>query len=144
MLVQCSRNVRDILDSKKHLFDPIKMNLDVIGLLTLIKDSLYTGAVTKKPELLEQEALSRLFRFKQGHTMLDSKFLEQFLELVEVLKHLGTRLGEEDSKIAPILRSITYDALNPTNAEVAQARSIASERYFAILVIQSTDKKRYG
>eukprot|EP00957_Ditylum_brightwellii_P076718 5831221-Ditylum_brightwellii.AAC.1 len=30
VLGQCSRNVRDILNSKKHLFDPIKANLDVI------------------------------------------------------------------------------------------------------------------
>eukprot|EP00957_Ditylum_brightwellii_P114820 8755065-Ditylum_brightwellii.AAC.1 len=64
--------------------------------------------------------------------MSDSKCLERFSELVEVLKHLRTRLGEEDSKVAPILRSVAFDALNPTDAEVAQARSIASKRYFAI------------
>eukprot|EP00957_Ditylum_brightwellii_P087706 6678882-Ditylum_brightwellii.AAC.1 len=68
VLGQCSRNVRDILDSRKDIFGPIKANLDVIRLLTLIQDSLYTGATTKKPE---------------GPAMSDSKFLERFSELVE-------------------------------------------------------------
>eukprot|EP00957_Ditylum_brightwellii_P151849 11562808-Ditylum_brightwellii.AAC.1 len=127
VLRQCLCNVRDILDSKKDIFGPIKANLDVISLLTLIQDSLYTGAATKKPKVSKQKALSRLFRFKQGPAMSDSKFLERFSELVEVLKHMGTRLGEEDSKIVPTLNAIAYDPLNPTDTEITQARSIASK-----------------
>eukprot|EP00957_Ditylum_brightwellii_P087705 6678881-Ditylum_brightwellii.AAC.1 len=83
VLGQCSRNIREILDSKKDLFGPIKANLNVIRLLTLIRDLLYTGATTKKHKVSKQEALSRLFCFKQGPAMSDSKFLERFSELVE-------------------------------------------------------------
>eukprot|EP00957_Ditylum_brightwellii_P051559 3910059-Ditylum_brightwellii.AAC.1 len=49
VLGQCSRSVRDILESKKVIFDPIKSRLDTIGLLVLIRNSLYTGAASKKP-----------------------------------------------------------------------------------------------
>eukprot|EP00957_Ditylum_brightwellii_P068352 5188854-Ditylum_brightwellii.AAC.1 len=76
--------------------------------------------------------------------MSNSKYQERFLELVKCLKHLGTRLGKEDTKVMPILQTIAFDPINPTNAELVQARKIASERYFAIMMIRHSDKKRYG
>ena len=144
MLGQCSRNFRDILESKKVQFKPIKSRLDVISLLVLIRDSLFTGAASKKPIVSEQEALCKLICFKQGPNMSNSQYFKKFTELVEVLKHLGTRLGEEHKKVIPILNSMVYDPLNPTEAEQHEARKVASKCYFATMFLLHSNKKRYG
>eukprot|EP00957_Ditylum_brightwellii_P077423 5882387-Ditylum_brightwellii.AAC.1 len=102
------------------------------------------GAASKKPIASEQDALSKLFCFKQGPSMSNSIYLEKFSELIEIVKHLGTRLGEEDAKLIPILTLIAHDPLNPTDAEMRKARKIASERYYAVMFLLHSDRKRYG
>eukprot|EP00957_Ditylum_brightwellii_P096288 7333653-Ditylum_brightwellii.AAC.1 len=102
------------------------------------------SAASKKPIVSEQDALSKLFRFKQGPNMSNSIYFEKFSELIEIVKHLGTRLNEEDAKLIPILTSIAYNPLNSTNAEMREARKIASERYYAVMFLLHSDRKRYG
>eukprot|EP00957_Ditylum_brightwellii_P109577 8357555-Ditylum_brightwellii.AAC.1 len=62
--------------------------------------------------------------------MSGSKYLERFQELVDVLKHLGTKLGEEDHKVEAIPQEIAYNPLNPTQAEIIEAKITASEQYY--------------
>eukprot|EP00957_Ditylum_brightwellii_P124794 9512398-Ditylum_brightwellii.AAC.1 len=76
--------------------------------------------------------------------MSNSVYFKKFSELIKIVKHLGTRLGEEDAELIPILTLIAYNPLNPTNAEMRKARKIASERYYAIMFLLHSDKKRYG
>eukprot|EP00957_Ditylum_brightwellii_P030947 2344754-Ditylum_brightwellii.AAC.1 len=62
--------------------------------------------------------------------MSDSKYLERFQKLVDVLKHLGTKLGEEDHAVEAILQEMAYNPLNPTQAKIIEAKNTASEQYY--------------
>eukprot|EP00957_Ditylum_brightwellii_P046907 3560235-Ditylum_brightwellii.AAC.1 len=62
--------------------------------------------------------------------MSDSKYLERFQELVNVLKHLGTKLGEEGHKVEAILQGMAYNPINPSQAEIIEAKNTASKQYY--------------
>ena len=62
ILGQCSQTIHDRLSASAS-WAGIQVNTDLMGLLRLIRESLYTGATTKKPTESLQEAEEGLLGF---------------------------------------------------------------------------------
>ena len=84
---QCSPNIFDIITASP-LYDSIQTSLDVIQLLKLIRDSLYTGATTKKTDVARYDAQRDFYLFQQNQ-LSNSTYSVKFKELVDRLEHLG-------------------------------------------------------
>ena len=89
VLGQCSPNVRDRLESHPS-YSQLQTNLDVIGLLKRIRESLYVVGTSKHPVHTATEAAEAIYGFYQGyhvtnHAILTSSrsMLSAFAILVE-------------------------------------------------------------
>ena len=97
MLGQCSQTVTDHLMASP-LWAGIYANTDLMGLLTLIKSSLFTGATRQKPTESLQEAKEALLTLKQGDTS-NGDYLNKFQSLVEHVEHHGGEPGCHCSRV---------------------------------------------
>ena len=143
ILGQCSPAVRDRIEAQ-HNYTTIQQDLDIIELLKLIRNSLYAGATSKKHEQSAQEALERLVLFKQGHRMTNATYLEKFKELTEIMEHFGYNLGATEETLVNIVQQSAVDPLNPTEAELQDAKKVAKERFYAVMFLRHADRRRYG
>ena len=82
VLGQCSQPVRDRLTASEA-WQQIQADTDLMGLLRLIRHSLYTGATRTKDTVSLQEAEEALFHFKQGEHMSNHEYLEKFRDIVK-------------------------------------------------------------
>ncbi len=126
---QCSPNIFDIITASP-LYDSIQASLDVIQLLKLIRDSLYTGATTKKADVARFEALQDFMSFQQNQ-LSNSAYSVKFKELVDRLEHLG--LFDE-----------VADSDAPPTPEISNARTKSKEQYYAIAFILKSDKQQFS
>ena len=85
------------------LWAGIYANTDLMGLLTLIKSSLFTGATRQKPTESLQEAKEALLTLKQGDTS-NGDCLNKFQSLVEHVEHHG---GEPDATVQELMPLLT-------------------------------------
>ena len=137
---QCADTVMDRLEAQPT-FTSLKSGSKVIDLLKLIRKSLYTGATRKNTCHSSQEAIEKIFNFKQGARMTNSTYLEKFKELMGMLEHFGIELGMERTRIEDKL-DVDYDSASDEELELA--RLTAKQEYFAVLFIRHADNKRYG
>ena len=82
ILGQCSQTIHDHLSASAS-WAGIQANTNLMGLLHLIRESLYTGVTMKKPTKSLQEAEEGLLGFRQGENMTNSNYLDKFRSLVE-------------------------------------------------------------
>ena len=82
ILRQCSQTIHNCL-SASALWAGIQANTDLMGLLHLIRETLYTGVTMKKPTKSLQEAEEGLLGFRHGKNMTNSSYLDKFHSLVE-------------------------------------------------------------
>ena len=143
ILGQCSPAVRDRL-SAHSAYSHIKANLDVIRLLNLIRSSLYTGSTSKRRQHSSQEGMEKLMTFKQTPRMSNARYLERFKELVEIVEHSGLSISPSDDVLAEELRDIAQDPTNPTKQETQEAKRASKEKYYSVLFLRHSDKRRYG
>mmetsp|Transcript_1857 Transcript_1857/g.2163 ORF Transcript_1857/g.2163 Transcript_1857/m.2163 type:complete len:316 (+) Transcript_1857:405-1352(+) len=137
ILGQCSRAVRDRIEASST-WQGINDESDVIGLLKLIRQSIFTGATTRKKGQSLANAELAFYRFRQGDRMSNSEFLEKFKGLVEVVEHFGGAVGQSDERI----NEHTDTPLQPEERE--QAKMKAKDAHLAMLLISMSDPKRYG
>ena len=121
VLGQCSQPVRDRLTASEA-WQGIQVNTDLMALLRLIRQCLYTGATTKKDAVSLQEAEEALFHFKQGEHMSNHEYLEKFRDIVKRVEHHGGEPGCQDSRVNPILQRTAMDPTTPTTDEINKAR----------------------
>ena len=98
VLGQCSQTVRDRIKAV-HTYQGIISNSDLIRLLGLIRESLYTGSTTKKTTQSIQEAEKSLMSFRQGDNMSNNPFLDKFKGLVERYEYHGGEPGMQQARM---------------------------------------------
>ena len=140
---QCSPNVTDLI-SADDTYGSIKSQLDVIALFELIRKVLYSGATTKQSIVTEIDALKAFMNFTQPPHMSVSKYYDQFNEHIDRVKHLGIELGETSRYVDSILAALAFDPVNPTDEEERRAHEIASEKYYATMMIQNANPTKFG
>jgi hypothetical protein len=141
VLGQCSRMVRDrIKASTKWMV--INNSSDVIGLLTLIWQSMFTRATNKHATHALIEAEFELHKFRQGERMSNSTYLKKLKLLIEVYEHNGGKPGGGVSRVTEFLVGDEPNIKDPNQCAAAAAH--AHEEYIAILLLTKSDPKRYG
>eukprot|EP00521_Asterionellopsis_glacialis_P009862 CAMPEP_0195281132 /NCGR_PEP_ID=MMETSP0707-20130614/574_1 /TAXON_ID=33640 /ORGANISM="Asterionellopsis glacialis, Strain CCMP134" /LENGTH=311 /DNA_ID=CAMNT_0040339981 /DNA_START=103 /DNA_END=1035 /DNA_ORIENTATION=- len=88
ILGQCSRAVRDRVEASSEWND-INDESDVIGLLKLICQSIFTGATTRKKGQSLADAELAFYGFRQGDRMTNSEFLATLLISMSDPKRYG-------------------------------------------------------
>ena len=141
ILGQCSRTVRDRIEAAAT-WEAINEGSDTMGLLRIIRQSLFSGATTRKNVHSKIDAATALYKFKQGDQMTNSEYLEKLKGLVEVFEHFGGQPGIEQDRIDAHITAA--DAANPTDAEIAAAKVLARDEYMASMLLIKSDPKRYG
>ena len=141
---QCSEGVLDRVMSNAN-YTQINNDTDVVALLGLIRESLYTGQTVQNPGHSLQEAEEKLAAFHQGARMTNHAFLEKFNGLVQILEHFGGEPGQDTARIRrKLAEQGAADEQNPTQQEFRAAKSAARNEYLAILFFRKSDKRRYG
>ena len=138
---QCSPTVVDRLkasDSWNH----INMENDVMGLLRLIRTSMYTGATSKNSLHSLLEAQNTFFSFRQTGRMSNAEYLRNFTALTDQVVHLHGDFGTDESYVT---ERILEDGRDPTNRDVrADVVLTIREEYLAMRFFVHADPRRYG
>ena len=94
VLGQCSPTVVDRLKANSH-WSSISNGDDLIGLLRLIRTSMYTGATSKNSMHSLIEAQNKFASFKQSSRMTNAEYLRTFKGLVDAIEHLNGDIGTD-------------------------------------------------
>ena len=120
VLGQCSQPGRDQLTASEA-WQQIQVDTDLMGLIRLIRQCLYTGATRKKDTVSLQEAEEALFFLKQGEHMTNHEYLKKFRDIVKCVEHHGGEPGCQDSRVSPIVQQTAMDPTAPTMDETNKA-----------------------
>ena len=142
---QCSPTVVDRIEAS-HDWSAIHQQHNLIDLLTLIRQSLYTGTTTQNPVHALRDAYNRYQSFWQGTRMSCSNYLHKFKALVTTVQQLGGELGMEASHVREQLNNdeTIMDVNNPTEVEEMHARNTAHEAFLVVDFLVKSDMKRFG
>ena len=143
VLGQCSQTVRERIRASTS-WRTVNDNSDLMGLLRLVRESLYTGATTRHPIHSLQEAEEALMSFRQGDNMSNHVYYEKFKGLVERYEHHGGRPGQINSRIQHYLDQYAADAADPTPEETRDAMQRAKDEYLGVMLVRHSDSKRFG
>jgi len=141
VLGQCSQAVRDRIEAS-NTWASISSTNDVIGLLKLLRISLFSGATSRHVIHSIQEAQERFHAFRQSKHMSDADYLARFKNLHDAMVSLG---GDVGTVAMPprtyLLHAIDPD--NPTPDELDTARLQVREEYLGIKFVRHADPSRY-
>mmetsp|Transcript_13063 Transcript_13063/g.18781 ORF Transcript_13063/g.18781 Transcript_13063/m.18781 type:complete len:316 (-) Transcript_13063:6-953(-) len=140
---QCSDALWNRVESHKNYAD-VQADMNVIELLKLIRNALYTGAITRNSCVSAQDALIKPFTFKQSKLMQNTHYLKKFKELTELVAFHGTIIGIKEARVKEIIKTIAEDNNMSTTEEIQLAKDKAQEQFFAILLIWQADKVCFG
>eukprot|EP00543_Licmophora_paradoxa_P002396 CAMPEP_0202453532 /NCGR_PEP_ID=MMETSP1360-20130828/11488_1 /ASSEMBLY_ACC=CAM_ASM_000848 /TAXON_ID=515479 /ORGANISM="Licmophora paradoxa, Strain CCMP2313" /LENGTH=411 /DNA_ID=CAMNT_0049072657 /DNA_START=111 /DNA_END=1343 /DNA_ORIENTATION=+ len=140
---QCSDAQWNLVESHKDHAE-VQAKMDVIGLLKLIRNALYSGATTRNSCVSAQDAMVKLFTFRQSKTMENADYLKKFKELTELVAFNGTIIGVKETRVTDMIKEIAKDKNVPTEDEYEKAKDMAQEQFHAILLIRHADKNRFG
>ena len=88
ILGQCSKTIQDRMEAHEH-WDAVDISSNALGLLRLIRQSLYQRATRRQETHAPIKAETTLMRFRQSERMSNSDYLEKLRDLVEVYEHQG-------------------------------------------------------
>ena len=94
VLGQCSPTIVDRLKSNS-MWNAINNSNDFIGLLRLIRTSMYTGATSKNPLQSLLEAQTKFLSFRQTNRMTNAEYLRNFTALSDQVVHLHEDFGTD-------------------------------------------------
>ena len=137
ILGQCSKTVQDRLKAHDD-WATVNQSSNALGLLRLIRQSLYQWATRRKDTHALIEVETALMRFRQSECMSNSDYLEKLRDLVEVYEHLGGDPGTSSARINA--RVMDLEDLEEREAAKVDAR----EEYIAVLLLTKSDPKRYA
>jgi len=141
VLGQCSSSVRDRLESSAE-WSNVDETSDVMGLLNLIRSSLYSGTTTRQSMHNMQVAQNRFMSLQQTPRMSNSKYLELFQSHLAAYEHLGGGLGLTDETVRTYAQPANANAI--TAAELQTAKGRARDEYLGIRFLLQSDPNRYG
>jgi hypothetical protein len=98
VLGQCSPTVIDRAKASPQ-WSIISSSDDLIGLLRLIRPSMYTGATSKNSMHSLIEARNKFYSFRQSSRMTNADYLCMFKGLVDAVEHLNGDLGTDHAVI---------------------------------------------
>ena len=139
ILGQCSKTIHDWIEAHEH-WDAVNTSSNALGLLRLIRQSLYQRATRRQETHALIEAEITLMRFRQSERMSNSDYLEKLRDLVEVYEHLGSEPGTSKARIDSLL----IDPELAGDGDRLEAKTKAREEYLAVLLLAKSDPKRYG
>ena len=139
ILGQCSKTIRDRIEAHEQ-WEPVNTSSNALGLLRLIRQSLYQRATRRHETHALIDAETTLMRFRQSERMSNSDYLEKLRDLVEVYEHLGGEPGTSKARVDSLL----IDPDLADDDERQQAKIKARDEYIAVLLLTKSDPKRYG
>ena len=135
LLGQCSPTIVQRIEASPRWSNVSGAN-DVLGLLELIREAMYTGTTRRKDTTTLIEAATKLFAY--GMSLHD--YFETFKGLVEIYEHHGGCLGQDHTRMEVHL----VDPNTTTHDEIALAKEKAGEEFEAILFLSKANSKEYG
>ena len=139
LLGQCSPTIVQRIEATQR-WNSVSGTNDVLGLLELIREAMYTGTTRRKDTTALVEAATKLFAFRQPDGMSLHDYFETFKGLVKIYEHHGGCLGQDQTRIEAHL--VDPDIATPD--EIALARERAGEEFQAILFLSKANTKQYG
>ena len=141
VLGQCSPTVVDRLKSNAT-WDAINGANDLIGLLRLIRTSMYTGATSKNPLQSLLEAQTKFLSFRQTARMTNAEYLRSFTALSDQVLHLHGDLGTDQTYVTA---RIVEDGGDPADMDTRATMTLTiREEYLAMMFFTHADAKRFG
>ena len=141
VLGQCSPTVVDRLKSSAT-WDTVNNGNDLMGLLRLIRTSMYTGATSKNRLQSLLEAQSKFLAFRQTNRMTNAEYLRTFTALSDQVVHLHGDFGTDQSYVT---ERIIEDGDDPEDADTRASMILTiREEYLAMMFFTHADSKRYG
>jgi hypothetical protein len=141
ILGQCSPTIVDRIKSNA-LYNEISANDDVIGLLRLIRTSMYTRATSKSKMHSLIEAQAKFHAFHQTSRMTNAEYLHTFKSNINAVEHLNGDIGTDLDFVTQKIHTMGGDATDQIT--VAAMKAIVCEEYIAIDFFLHTDSKQYG
>ena len=139
ILGQCSKTIRDRIEAHEQ-WEPVNSSSNALGLLRLIRQSLYQRATRRQETHALIEAEVTLMWFRQSERMSNSDYLEKLRDLVKVYEHLGGEPGTSKARVD----SLMIDPDLADEDERQEAKTKAREEYLAVLLLTKSDPKRYA
>ena len=139
LLGQCSLTIVQRIEASQR-WNSISGANDVLGLLELICEAMYTGTTRCKDTTTLVEAATKLFAFHQPNGMSLHDYFETFKGLVKIYEHHGGCLGQDQTRMEAHL--VYPDIATPD--EIALARERAGEEFQAFLFLSKANTKEYG
>ena len=102
ILGQCSKTIRNRIEAHEQ-WESVNTSSNALGLLSLIRQSLYQRATRRQETHALIEAEMTLMRFRQSERMSNSDYLEKLRDLVEVYEHLGGEPGTSKARVDTFL-----------------------------------------
>ena len=139
LLGQCSPTVVQRIEASPR-WSNVSGSNDVLGLLELIREAMYTGTTRHKDTTELIEAATKLFAFRQPDGMSLHDYFETFKGLVKIYEHHGGCLRQDHTRMEAHL----VDPDTATHDEIALARERAGKEFEAFLFLSKANSKEYG
>ena len=139
LLGQCSPTIVQRIEASPRRSNVSGVN-DILGLLELIREAMYTGTTRCKDTTTLIEPATRLFAFRQPDEMSLHDYFETFKGLVKIYEHHGGCLGQDHTRMEVHL----VDPDTATHDEIALANEKACKEFKAILFLSKANSKEYG
>jgi hypothetical protein len=142
VLGQCSPTVIDRIKANS-LYSAVSDSDDIIGLLRLIRTSMYTGATSKNEMHSLIDTRAKFYAFKQTPRMSNADYLRVFKANVDAIEHLKGDIGTDN---AYILQRIIDTGGDVADALIvaASTKAVVREEYLAMHFFLHADARRYG
>ena len=141
VLGQCSPTVVDRLKANAD-WNAVNNGNDLMGLLRLIRTSMYTGATSKNPIQSLLEAQTKFFSFRQGSRMSNAEYLRNFTALSDQVVHLHGEFGTDQAYVTARIRE---DGDDPDDVDIRANMTLTiREEYLAMLFFVHSDTRRFG
>ena len=117
---------------------------DSLSLLKSIKGIVFNFQEQKYLLHSIHVAKRRLYTMTQGKTMSCQDYLVHFQNCVDVIRHCGGTMGEDEGTILDILTEADLTIASANSDQMTNAKEMSIERYLSYVFICSTDRNRYG
>ena len=141
VLGQCSPTVIDRIKANS-LYSAVSDSDNIIGLLRLIRSSMYTGATSKNEMHSLIDTWAKFYAFKQTPRMSNADYLRVFKANVDAIEHLNGDLGTDNAYILQRIIDSGGDVADPLI--VAATKAAVREEYLAMHFFLHADTRRFG